>query len=323
MEIKDIIKSIKDEMDKRGGLKSIYFVGLGGSLAAIYPGKYLLSSELKDISVHTLTSNEFIYSNPKSIDERTLCILCSLKGSPETVEAANHANEKGAITIAMSGSSETEMAKQGQYVVVYSSGDNQIYSKSNQSMSLRISFEILKQFENYKYYDEAIEIFNYIDDIFDKAKSKVTEKAIKFALDNYEKEHFYVLSSGPSYGTAYSMAMCHLMEMQWLNATPIHSGEFFHGPFEITDNEVVFVLIKNIGKTRPLDERVEKFLKKFANNYLILDAEETGLSDLNENVVEYFNSVIMLPIERYVVTKLANMRNHSMDKRRYMWQFDY
>lgn len=323
MEINKIISEIKQEMDTRGGLKAVYFVALGGSLAAIYPGKYLLTNEAKDFGVYSYTSNEFIYANPKGLDERCLVILCSLKGTAETIEAAKHANSKGAITIAMTGSEETEMYKHGQHKVVYSNGDNQIYSKSNQSFSLRLAFEILKQFEDYEHYEEAIDTFTKLDDIFIDAKEKITEKAIKFALDFKDEEMFYILASGPCWGTGYSMASCHLMEMQWKNASMIHSGEFFHGPFEITDEKPVMVLIKSIGKTRYLDDRVENFLNKFAKKVFIMDAKDTQLGEIDSCVVEYFSSIIMLPIERFVVSKMSNMRDHSMDKRRYMWEFKY
>ena len=58
--------------------------------------------------------------------------------------------QPGAVTIAMTGSMETGMAKAGQYVVTYSNGDDQVYSDSNQANSLRIGFELLKQIENYR-----------------------------------------------------------------------------------------------------------------------------------------------------------------------------
>ena len=61
------------------------------------------------------------------------------------MEAVKTANAAGAVTIAMTGSMETGMAKAGQYVVTYSNGDDQVYSDSNQANSLRIGFELLKQ----------------------------------------------------------------------------------------------------------------------------------------------------------------------------------
>lgn len=323
MKIKNMVREIKEIMDSRGGLKAVYFIGLGGSLAAIYPGKYLLSCEAKNFAVASFSSNEFIYSNPKSLDERCICVLCSLKGTKETVDAVKFANESGAVTIAMTGSENTEMAKLGQYVAVYSNGDDQIYSKSNQSTSLRLGFELLYQFEGYEYYDKAIEAYGKIDEIFDDAKVHFTERATKFALDFKDEEMFYVLASGPCLGTGYSMVSCHFMEMQWKNAAMIHSGEFFHGPFEITDDKPVIVLIKSIGKTRYLDDRAETFINKFAKKIFILDTDETKLKTIDSQVAEYFCSVVMLPVERFIISKMANIRDHSMDKRRYMWKLNY
>ena len=100
-------------MAARGGLKHVYFVGCGGSKAAIFPGLYLLQSEAKNFSATTYTSNEFVHATPAQLDERCLAVICSLKATPETVKAVETANAAGAITIAMTGSMETGMAKVG------------------------------------------------------------------------------------------------------------------------------------------------------------------------------------------------------------------
>jgi len=323
MEIKEIVSAVKQKMDTRGGLKSVYFVALGGSLASLYPAKYLLTNESKNFGVYAYTSNEFIYADPKGLDETCLVVLCSLSGTAETVAAAKYAESKGAITITMTGSPKTEMYKSGEYKIVYSDINKELYSDSNQSNALRLAFEMLKQFEGYEYYEEAMEAFTKIDDIFINAKKKFTEKAIKFAIDYKDEDIFYVLASGPLFGTGYSMVSCHLMEMQWKNASVIHSGEFFHGPFEVTGENSVMILIKSIGKTRFLDERAEIFLNKFAKKFVVLDANDTKLNELDSSIAQYFSSIIMVPIERYFVSKMADVRNHAMSRRKYMWQFDY
>jgi fructoselysine 6-phosphate deglycase len=46
------------------------------------------------------------------------------------------------------------------------------------------------------------------------------------------------MSSGASMEVAYSTSICLMMEMQWVNSGSFHSGEFFHGPFEIVDKDV-------------------------------------------------------------------------------------
>lgn len=153
MNIQQIVADIKAKIDAAGGLKAVCFVACGGSRAAIYPGKYLLDAESRNISVKLYNSNEFVYVTPKALDKQCIVICCSLKATAETVEAVKTANASGAVTIAMTGSADTDMAAAGQYVVLYSNGDNQVYSEGNQAQVLRVCFEILHQFEGYAHYE--------------------------------------------------------------------------------------------------------------------------------------------------------------------------
>lgn len=323
MEIKPMISEIKQKIDAAGGLKAVYFVACGGSQAAIYPANYLMETEAKNIATGIFNSNEFVHRTPASLNEQTICIICSLNATPETVEAVKVANAKGAITIAMTGSPDTLMAQTGQYKVVYSNGDNQVYSQANQAYALKLGFEILHQFEEYENYDAAMNAYDKIDGIIDAAKTNLLPKAEAFAKEFKEDEVFYVLGSGPLYGTAYTMGCCHFMEMQWKHAVVLNSGEYFHGPFETTDKEVAMVLLKSVGRTRPMDDRAETFLSQYAERFIIIDAEDAGVDQIDPSVAEFFNSVVMIPIERYFVYQMSLARNHSMDDRRYMWKVAY
>lgn len=324
MEINEMIAEIKRRVDAAGGLKSVCFVGCGGSQAAIFPGKYVLDCEAQDISVKIYNSNEFVHAPPRSLDARCIVVACSLKATAETVEAVKTANERGAITIAMTGGPDTGMAKIGQYVVTYSNGDEQVYSQSNQSQVLRIAFEILRQFEGWEKYDAAMAGFAEIDGLVADAKREMLPAARRFAEDYKNDEVFYVLGCGPLYGTAYTMENCHFLEMQARHAVLVHSGEYFHGPFETTDRDLAMILLMSTGRTRSLDERVLTFLRQYASRYTVIDTRETGIEErIDASVAEYFNSVIMIPIERFFVSQLAEIRGHSMETRRYMWKVAY
>lgn len=323
MEIKQIITEIKQKLDTKGGLKHVYFVACGGSKAAIFPGLYLLQSEAKTFSATTYTSNEFVHATPKELDERCVAVICSLKATPETVKAVETANAKGAITIAMTGSMETGMAKVGQYVVVYSNGAPQDYSNSNQACSLRIGFELLHQIEGWDKYDKAMDAYQYINEIVDEAKKECLPAAQAWAEKEKDEPVFYVLASGSNYGVAYSMCCCHFMEMQWKHAVCLHTGEYFHGPFETTDKKLPMVLIMGEGRTRALDERCLKFLKTYAENFIVIDFKELNKDRIDPDVVEFFNPVVLIPIERYYVFQMSQVTGHSMDERRYMYKVEY
>lgn len=321
--VKEIVSEIKEIMALRGGLKHVYFVACGGSKAAIFPGLYLLQSEARSFGATTYTSNEFVHAVPKELDERCLAVICSLKATPETVEAVKTANRAGAITIAMTGNMETGMAKVGQYVVTYSNGDEQVYSDSNQSNSLRIGFELLHQLEGWDKYEKAMDAYKYIDDIISEGKEHLLADAREWAEREKDEPIFYVLASGPNYGVAYSMCCCHFMEMQWKHAVCLHTGEYFHGPFETTDKELPMVLLMSEGRTRALDERCLRFLNTYAKNFIVIDFKELNQGRIDADVAEFFNPVVLIPIERYYVAQMAEIRGHSMDDRRYMWKVEY
>lgn len=230
------------------------------------------------------------------------------------MHAVERARQFGAVTIAMTGSPETGMAKAGEYVVVYSNGDEQIYSQSNQSMALRLGFEILHQFEGYPLYHEAMAAFDQIDAIVAESKRSMLPAAQSFAVEYQNDPLFQVLGAGPLYGTAYSMANCHFMEMHWRNAIMIHSGEYFHGPFEMTSETQPMILLMATGRSRFLDERVLKFLKTYAKRFIVIDAKDTGIEEhIDPRIAEFFNSVVMIPLERFFVEQMSKLCKHSMD----------
>ena len=72
-----------------------------------------------------------------------------------------------------------------------------------------------------------------------------------------------------------------------------------------------------------LDERALKFLNTYAENFIIIDFKELNKGRIDEEVAEFFNPVVLIPIERYYVAQMAEIRNHSLDERRYMWKVEY
>ncbi len=320
--IKEQVAGIKSKIDAAGGLKHVYFVACGGSKAAIFPGCYLLEHEAKTFGVSTYNSNEFVHATPKALDERCIAIICSLKATAETVEAVKVANAAGAVTFAMTGNYQTGMAKVGQEIVVYSNGDVQDYSESNGADSLMLGIEILNQFEGWDLYDKAIASFDKVNDIVAEAKEECVPEATEWAKKVKDEPLFYILASGSLYDTAYSMTMCHMMEMQWKFASIVHDGEYFHGPFEITDT-VPMILFMNEGKTRFLDERALKFLNKHAKNFIVIDYEKINKGRIDHEVAEFSAPIVMNPVERYYVWLLSQQTRHSMDDRRYMWKEEY
>ena len=87
--------------------------------------------------------------------------------------------------------------------------------------------------------------------------------------------------------------------------------------------ETMIMLVKSIGKTRFLDERVENFAKKFTEDLLVLDQKDLDLSNVAEEARQYIAAILTGVVIRHFVEAIAFERGHSLDVRRYMWQMEY
>ena len=99
-DIKNIVAEILENKKDKGGVKSLYFVGCGGSLGALYPAKTFMEKECSNIKSALINSNEFVHSTPKDFGENSIiCLSCHKGNTPETIAAAKLGKEKGAAVI--------------------------------------------------------------------------------------------------------------------------------------------------------------------------------------------------------------------------------
>ena len=322
MEPKQIIEAIKKEVP---AVKSVYFVGCGASKAELYPGKYFLEANARNIRVGHYTANEFLHATPVAVDETAIVVTCSLGGTtPETVAASKKAMELGAKVIAVTHVYGSPLAKNAHYVILHGFEKNYAAKLEKMTNVLSLAVEILNQYEGYDRYDDMQTAFGKIYDLIEKAVSFVVPAAKNFAEDYKDAPVVYVMSSGATQEVAYAFSICLLMEMQWVNSGSFHDGEFFHGPFEIVEKDVPFILLMNEGRTRALDSRALDFLNRFQAKTTVLDGKDFGLaSEVPASVAEYFNPMVLSAVLRVYAEQLAIVRNHPLTQRRYMWKLEY
>ena len=305
-------------------ISEVFFVACGGSLVDLYVSRFFLASETRRLRADSYTANEFVHATPNVLGENSAVIICTHSGgTAEAVEAARIAQSAGAFTVTLTHNKAAKISAFSDYNVIYEWGDESRVSDNPMAIGLALCVEILQQVEDYPAYSDFRDALGQIDNIVAAAREKVRDKASAFAEQYGDETLFYILSSGPSFGHAHGFAACSLMEMQWLNASAIHSGEFFHGPFEITDKKTSFIVLVNDGRTRPLDERVITFLERYAKRYEVVDARDLGIGTLPGSVVEYFNPVLFYSVMCEYREALAKVRDHPLDTRRYMGNVEY
>ncbi len=322
MTIKEIVATIKA---KQPEIKTVYFVGCGASMSDLFPAKYFLENNARKLRTSIYTANNFNYSTPAAVDNSSIVITCSLSGNtPETVAATKLAVEKGAHVVSITINPESGLAKNSQYQIIHGFYESYGAKMEKPARALELACEILNEYEGYEHYDDLHDGLNKIFDLINTSAPLFRSTARKFAEENYNAPILYVMSSGATQYTAYGFSMFLMMEMQWLESSTFHTGEFFHGPFEMADENAHYVLMMNDGPTRPLDARALTFLQRMNAKYTLIDAKDFGLgSQIKSTVVEYFNPLMIGGLTRLLGEEIAIKREHPLTMRRYMWKLEY
>lgn len=324
--MKSLIREILKAKEQAGGIRNIVWVAAGGSNGGFYPAQYFMDREAAHIRSQMFTSNEFVCAPPAFCGPDTLAVFCSMRGTPETCEAARIAGERGAVTIGLY-VQESMLTELCDYKIPYQSiaKDESRQEQVNSSIGLNLAMTLLEETEGYANYEDAMEGFRLLDDIYRKAVIYTTPLAAKWAEENKDEKVIYVMGSGPAMGSAYIFSICNIMEMLQIHSPVVNSCEFFHGPFETLDRSVpVFQLIAE-GRTRPADERAVDFLKKYGGDKIyLLDAKELGINRIRDSVSEYFNHLIFSPVLNNVyMRQLSKAIEKDYNTRRYMWKVHY
>lgn len=218
---------VKKIVQEQGTIQDVFLTACGGSLVDLYPGYYFINAESETMHAHWLTAKEMVVSPSKFLKKGALVILCSHGGNtPETVNAAKFAKERGAAIITMTHNPESVCAQEDMNPIVYDWSDETDEKERPQGLVMRILNELLKvQETGYKKYDAILDGLEKADGIVRAAVKKVQNHTWLFA-EKYAQEPFlYIMGSGASYSQAYGFSICSLQEMQWMDCCYLHSGE--------------------------------------------------------------------------------------------------
>lgn len=307
----------------RGKIEQIYFVACGGSKAIMDAPQYIIDRETT-IPSFVFTSNEFVHRTPKAVGKGTVVISCSHSGTtPETVEATKVARKLGAVTIAFSHVPESPLWQAAECPISYEHGPEVKAEETNNAVLYRLIFMLLDAIQPNEKYQRALKALDGLDDVYNHNVAAFADRAVAYGEKVKREKIIYTMASAPNYGVAYSFSICLLMEMLWKHTQAINSGEYFHGPFEITDYDVPFLLIKGVGPDRALDDRAEKFIPRFSEKLEVVDGQTFYWGGISEDLRDYFCPIIAGKVLRSYADAIAFSTGHPLSVRRYMWRLQY
>jgi len=308
----------------------VFFVACGGSLSIMYPAKFMLDQHSARLPSDIYNAAEFTHRKPRRLTSQSLVILCSMTGTTrETVAAARHARQIGALTISLMVEPDSPLAQASDHVVrfeaPYTTGIPIDAKNSNYARIYQIVQGLVARYDGVDRMGALMQSLDNLQVVIDAAQKVFAPRFDAYAPHFARQDVVYTMASGASYGAAYSYAICVLMEMQWINSHPIHANEFFHGAFEVLDEDRCYILMKGLDDTRPLEDRAEAFLLRFGarENILVVDAAELDFSGVSEEFQGALAPLVFFDTLWTFAYRLADLRKHKMmTARRYMKKLD-
>ena len=319
---------VKEEAGKLGtelaknGIKNIFLVGCGAPNREMGAIKYFLDRDAKKLETYLYFPAEFINMAPAKLGPDSLVVLATHSGTtPEMIQAAEFVKQYNCKTIGITQFGDSSLAQNVQHALIYGKSKHGYTAKFIIILALLAS--IMKEMEGWKL---AAKIMKSLDalpgalaDTAEASDKRGTDEARLYKDDDF----MMIMGSGPNYSTAYAFGVCVLMEMQWMHTHVGEAAEFFHGPFEVLDQNTPVFLFKGEDASRPLVDRVELFCKKYTERVVIYDSKDYEMKGIDPEVRAIVAPMVLSSAVDRFSLHLSVWHNHPLSTRRYMWKFEY
>lgn len=315
---KTLVPTIQDISRKIAKARSprLCLVGGGASLSSSFCGKYLFN-RFTDVPADAVNGWQLLSGIPNSLGPDTFLVATSYSGeTPEVLTCVEQARQRGAITIAITNTADTPLAKACSYVLDYHT--KAVFTIPVALLYWLAAHAMISRKENAEEGKRIIDQMGRLPEQMEKLYRDTRQTGKEFARRFKDETGFYVLASGPTYGLGYKLALSVVIENLWIDGCPIEAGDFYHGPIEIvppndrTRQTMAFLHLVGTDPSRQASEQAIAFCRKHNVRQLVFDAKD--YPDFGELFSPF---ALFVPTEWFVMYMCA-FKNHDVDERRYM-----
>ncbi len=299
------------------GLTNVFLVGCGGSLFSFGPLRMVL--DRAPVPVFTFNSDELLLRRPASLGNGSLVVVSSTRGeTAETARAAAAARAAGATVVGVTQDPASIVAAECDHVLLHQG------IEAKQVVLAQLGWSLLRATGAAPDYDDAMAALDAAPKAFFSAVEQTDDDLDAIAAALHDEPVVYVLGSGPLESAAQTLAVCYLQEMQWKHAVPVGSGEFLHGSFEVVTPDLPVIVLMGEDGTRPMGERVLRFLDRYTGRTHCIDAARLPLDGVTPEMRSFIGTLV---VASALLGRLAehfeSWTGHSLRERRYMWKVEY
>ena len=306
----------------RQGIRRVFFVGCGAPNREMGIIKYWMDKDAHTLENHLYFPAEFLYQVPAKLGADSLVVLASHSGTtPEILAVAEMLKQYNCKVVGVTQFADSPLAKNVPHPFIYGESKNGYTAKF--IILLALVAGVMKEVEGWALADKVMGSLDALPSAMVDAQEANEKRSAEEARLYKDDDFMMVMCSGPNYATAYVLGICVLMEMQWMHTHVGEAAEFFHGPFEVLDQNTPVILFLGEDPSRPIAERVERFCKKFTERLMIYDSKDYEMKGIDPEARAIFAPFILEAAISRFTERLAVWHNHPLTTRRYMWKFEY
>ncbi len=292
-----------------------------GTWAEWYPVmKYC--KHLSNFPIYLENAGEFLVKQDLNyLTKDSLVLTSSASGNTkEILEACKLCINKGIRVYGFTKDETTPLAKLLTKAIYNPCGD----CEDSYLLYFMLALRLYKNIGYFPQYDRWADQMKNLHTNLVRIREEFEPRAISVAKKYSKEPYTMIVGSGMLWGETYLFSMCILEEMQWKRTRPVKSADFFHGALELVDKDLPMFLIMGEDEYRSLDERVERFAKKFTDKLEVFDTKEFQLTDIDDEFRVIVSPMIITSILTDRLTANYELNTgHSLGFRRYYRQFEY
>lgn len=304
------------------GAQNIFLLGAGGAGRLMEPAAQLISRQ-SDFPVHLENAAELVAVGSATLGPRSIVVIPSLSGTTrEAIAVLEHAQQRGATVIALTAHEDSPVARQAD-VAFTAFAEDDTSSESFYLQSLVIALALLDALDQGGRLDAVLPELETLPRLLVDVKEAFEPTAAAIAAEIQHDDYHIVTGAGPVWTEAWYYGTCILEEMQWIRTRPIHASDFFHGTLELVEPGVSVLLFKGEDASRPLAERVERWVPTVTDRLTVIDTARFALPGVSADVRALIPHVLIATVLERVSAHLEVLRDHPLTTRRYYRRIEY
>lgn len=304
------------------GVTRVVFAGAGGAGILMQPAATLLRDRTT-FRADVVMPAELTAAGSATVGRETLVVIPSLSGTTsESIAALDHAKAAGARVLVLTGHGDSPLAAKADVSLVnFAEDDTSCESFYVQSLLLALS--VLHRSGAVDRRAEVVAELERLPQLLLEAKKAFEPQARQVAEAIAADPWHIITGSGNTWPEAFYYGMCILEEMQWIRTRPVHASDFFHGTLELVEPGVSVIVLKGEDDTRPLTDRVERFVSGLTDKVVVLDSAQAELPGISASTRALVSPAVLSALLERVSAHLEVLRDHPLTTRRYYRRVAY